>query len=132
MLAGCAHGCTSAGCDSRVSVDLAQVGSQFGALPVDATLCVDGECQTTKVVLTDTTVNRVVSHLMPSGSPDDDTVAVTLSLARDGKVLVESRTDATLVRLAPNGLSCEPICYSSQLVLDGTRLRPVPFETDPP
>jgi len=70
--------------------------------------------------------------VMPSGSPDDDTVAVTLSLARDGKVLVESSADATLVRLAPNGLSCDPICYSSQLVLDGLRLTPVPFETDAP
>jgi hypothetical protein len=132
VLVGCSRGCTSAGCDSRVSVDMAKAGSQFGSAPVDATLCVDGECQTTKVVLTDTTVSRVVSHLLPSGSPGDDTVAVTLSLARDGTVLVESSTDATLVRLAPNGLSCEPICFSSQFVLDGALLTPVPFETDAP
>jgi hypothetical protein len=132
VLVGCARGCTSAGCDSRVSVDLSRVGSQFGALPVDATLCVDGDCETTKVVLVDPTVNRVVSQLQPSGSPADPTVSVTLTLARDGTVLLESASDASLTELAPNGLSCEPVCYSTQLVLDGTTLTPVPFQTDPP
>ena len=120
-----------ADCGSSVSVDLSKVGSQFGALPVDATLCVNGDCQTTKVVLTDSTVSRVVSHSMPSESPDDPTVAVTVRLERDGKLLVEDKADATLTKLRPNGDNCEPICYSSMLLLDGTLLQSVPLETVP-
>ena len=120
-----------ADCGSSVSVDLSKVGSQFGALPVDATLCVNGDCQTTQVVLTDSTVSRVVSHSMPSESPDDPTVAVTVRLERDGKLLVEGKADATLTKLTPNGDNCEPICYSSMLLLDGTQLQSVPLETVP-
>jgi hypothetical protein len=112
-----------------VSVDLSKAGSTFGSLPVDATLCVYGDCQTTKVVLTDSTVSRVVSHAMPSESPSDPTVSVAVTLERDGKVLVESTTEATLTKLTPNGERCGPICHSSLLLLDGTQLTSVPLET---
>ena len=131
LLAGCSHGCSAVGCDSRVSVDLSQAGSRFGAKPVSATLCVDGGCETTKVALTDVQVSRVVSHLQPSGPPDKDTVSVTLTLERDGAVLVSSKADARLTRLAPNGDSCEPVCYSSLLQLVGTDLTAVPLQMDP-
>jgi hypothetical protein len=112
-----------------VSVDLSTVGSTFGSVPVDATLCVNGDCQTTKVVLTNSQISRVVSHAMPSESPAEPTVSVTVKLERDGKLLVESTADATLTKLTPNGERCGPICYSSMLRLDGGQLTSVPLET---
>ena len=128
-LAGCAHGCNLVGCDSTVSVDLSKVGAQFGSQPATATLCVNGDCHTDKVMLTDITTNRVLSHLMPKGPPADPGVTVTLKLERNGKVLLDTHADTTLTKFTPNGEGCDPVCYSSQLVLIGTTLEHIPSST---
>lgn len=128
-LAGCSQGCTTATCGSTVSVDLSKVGAQFGSQPATATLCVNGDCHTDKVMLTDTTTNRVLGHPMPKESSADTGVAVTLKLERDGKVLLYTHADTTLTKFTPNGEQCDPVCYSSQLVLVGTTLEHVPLAT---
>jgi hypothetical protein len=110
-------------------VDLSKVGAQFGSQLATATLCVNGDCHTDKVVLTDTTTNRVLSHPMPKESPADPGVTVTLKLERDGKVLLYTHADTTLTKFTPIGEQCGPVCYSSQLVLVGTTLEHVPSAT---
>ena len=119
--------CTLADCGSNVSVDLSKVGTQFGSQPATATLCVNGDCHTHKVMLTDTTTNRVLGHPMPTAPPADPGVTVTLKLERNGKVLLDTHADTTLTKYAPNGEQCGPVCYISQLVLIGTTLEHVPF-----
>ena len=107
-------------------MDLSQVGSRFGTAPVSATLCVNGDCRTDRVALADTTTNRVVAHPMPSESPANPVVTVTLKLERDGAVLLDTQTDTTLTRVLPNGEGCDPVCISSALVLVGTALQQAP------
>lgn len=126
-LAGCAHGCSLADCGSTVSVDLSKVGAQFGSQPAAATLCVNGDCHTDQFMLTDTTTERVLRHPMPKGPPAEPGVTVTVKLERNGKVLLDTHADTTLTKYAPNGEQCDPVCYSSQLVLIGTTLEHVPF-----
>jgi hypothetical protein len=128
-LARCSQACTTAGCGSVVSVDLSKVGAQFGSQPATATLCVNGDCYTDKVMLTDTTANRVLGHPMPEGPLADPGVSVTLKLERNGKVLLATHADTTLTKYAPNGEQCGPVCYTSQLVLIGTTLEHVPLST---
>jgi hypothetical protein len=128
-LAGCSQACTAVGCGSGVAVDLSKVGAQFGSQAADATLCVNGDCHTDKVRLTDTTTNRVLGHPMSEEPPVDPRVTVTLKLARNGKVLLDTHADITLAKFAPNGERCGPVCYTSQLVLIGTTLQQGPLPT---
>ncbi len=124
VLAACvSHGCNAVGCSSLVSVDLSQVGTRFGRLPANVTLCVNGECTTTAVAFTGAEAPRLVNHDLPESlTSDGGKIATTLRVERDSTVLLDTATESELTKFVPNGEKCEPTCYVASFKLVGTQL----------
>jgi hypothetical protein len=132
-LAACATSvnCTAVGCTSFVSVDISSLASEAAPLSVTATLCAQGTCTTQRVTfLTDANDSTLVQDLpSDSSSTSPASVPVTLRVVQGSKVLVDTATTATLLKLAPNGEVCGPVCDVARLVLAGDTL--VPAVPDP-
>ena len=128
LLAACTQplACTAIGCVSQVSVDVSSAAALAAPLPLSATLCVDGRCQTSSLTLGESGVPAVATAELPTmtASPTDPNVHVTLTLTSAGSTLVRARTTTALGKVAPNGEQCGPICWQSSLVLVGDQMVP--------
>ena len=116
-LAACAPGdCSGVGCASQVGVtNLSDLVRQYGPGPAAATLCVDGSCQTERVVLSGSAaVLSVLKEIAAQGAkPSSMKVHVTFQLSRRGSSLMDAATTTSLTSVAPNGVKCGPICYDA-------------------
>lgn len=132
LLVGCAapSDCTTAGCESVVSVDIASLSATARPISAEATLCVGGECNTQTVsFLTET--NRLLRQELPSEpkAKAGMQVPVTLKVVQGSTILLNVTSPATLNQIAPNGTACGPICHSANLVLNGETLEQRPSPT---
>jgi hypothetical protein len=109
-----------------VTVDIASLAAKARPLSVQATLCVDGSCQTQKVTFLTDANDTVLVHELPTDAEPTDgmDVPVMLKVTQGTTVLLDTRGIATLTQFAPNGTRCGPICYSAGLSLDGQELLP--------
>jgi hypothetical protein len=119
-LAGCAsQACTTIGCQTSVSVDVSAVqdlgSTQAGRIKV----CVgsDENCVLALAPKGQSVVEAVFpAEAIPGPSMDmDKPVTVTVSVMNPGHKLVNGSVDATFTKLAPNGETCGPVCYTVRL-----------------
>ena len=131
-LAGCAsQACTTIGCQSSVSVDVSAVqglgSSQAGRVKV----CVDGNVNCVLVLAPKG--QSVVEAVFPSGtmpSPStamDKPVSISVAVMNPGQTLVDGSVDATFTRLAPNGESCGPVCYTATVIATNRGITALPI-----
>jgi hypothetical protein len=118
--------CTAVGCVSAVTVDVASLSAKARPFSVQATLCVEGACQTQKVTFLTDANDTVLSQELPTDPKPANgmEVPVTLKVTQGTTVLLDTKGTATLTQVAPNGTRCGPICYSADLTLDGQDFLP--------
>jgi hypothetical protein len=131
-LAGCAsQACTTAGCESSVSVDVSGVqglaSSQSGRVKV----CVSSS--STCVLALAPKGQPVVVAVFPAGTfpvpgqPVDKPVALTVTVMNPGQMLVTDSVEATFTSFAPNGEACGPVCYTAHVVATDRGVSPLPI-----
>jgi len=131
-LAGCASQvCTTIGCQSSVSIDVSAVqglgSSQAGRIKV----CVDGHDNC--VLALAPKGQSVVEAVFPAGTIPapgtsfDNPVAITVAVMNPGETLVDGSVDAMFTKLAPNGESCGPVCYTAAVVATNRGISALPI-----
>ena len=120
--------CTTVGCQSSVSVDIASLAAKARPLSAIATLCASGVCQTQTVTFIADASDTTLVQTLPAdpSRTAGSRVPVTLRVTQGTEVLVDTSTTATLAQFAPNGTTCGPICYDAHLVLTGDALASAP------
>ncbi len=135
-LAGCAsQACTTIGCQSSVSVDVSAVqglgSSQAGRVKV----CVGStdNCVLALAPKGQSVVQAVFAAgtIPAAGTAIDKPVTITVSVMNPGQALVDGSVDATFTKLAPNGETCGPVCYTAAVVATNRGITALPVAATP-
>lgn len=122
-LSGCCH---EIGCIDGLAIELGSAADHFApGAPVQATVCVDGNCVTDTLTrnaesglldggpLSHFEPNQLLFRGIPGGSH-----SVTVELSREGAVVFgASREMVSTSTFMPNGPFCPPVCHNASITL---------------